>query len=258
LFSRAAGRCGVSGPRRSRTGRALQRGSLMCRITTSSVHSTKRERGRNVICIHMLNVVARALARTLLRTMRLSARVALGPKPRSKEGSARPRLAGSAACSAVVFRQGRHAPRASGRTLQGQIDPPARPRGVADTCIWPTPVGSVPYVCVYVCTVPPKASVTTKTQGSRWVEEQHLVAEVARRGCAPKERPWEAMPVSSVRGSQQLVVEVVPTGRNPGGLALGAGPRGPTPRSRSQLGLRSAPCSPSRSQRPATTVHQRT
>ena len=51
----------------------------MCRITTSSVHSTKRERGRNVHCIYMLNVVARALARTLLRTMRLSARVALGP-----------------------------------------------------------------------------------------------------------------------------------------------------------------------------------
>ena len=51
----------------------------MCRITTSSVHSTKRERGGNVHCIHMLNVVARALARTLLRTMRLSARVALGP-----------------------------------------------------------------------------------------------------------------------------------------------------------------------------------
>ena len=28
--------------------------------------------------------------------------------------------------------------------------------------------------------VPPKASATTTTQGSRWVEEQHLVAEVAR------------------------------------------------------------------------------
>ena len=68
--------------------------ALSCRITTSSVHSTTRERGTDVKCIHMLNVVAWALARTLLRTMRLPARVALGgPKPRSKEGSARLRLA---------------------------------------------------------------------------------------------------------------------------------------------------------------------
>ena len=73
-------------------------------------------------------------------SMRLSAHTTLGPTPLLMfllQNRARPGCAwqGSAACSAAVFRQGRHALRASGRTLQGQTDPPARPQGVVGTCV---------------------------------------------------------------------------------------------------------------------------